>query len=57
MSAGATVAAGAPEVPVGFTLGDFVSYPFTITSSSSIASINSADTHVLTASKVAPYLF
>jgi len=42
MTAGATVAAGVPEVPVGFTLGDFVSYPFTITSSSSIASINSA---------------
>ena len=57
MAAGATVAAGAPEVPIGFTLGDFVSYPFTITSSSSIASINSADTHILTASKVAPYLF
>ena len=57
MTAGAIVAAGDPEVPVGFTLGDFVSYPFTITSSSSIASINSADTHVLTASKVAPYLF
>ena len=57
MTAGATIAAGAPEVAVGFTLGDFVSYPFTITSSSSIASINSADTHILTASKVAPYLF
>jgi hypothetical protein len=57
MTAGATVAAGAPEVAVGFTLGDFVSYPFTVTSSSSIASINSADTHILTASKVAPYLF
>ena len=57
MTAVATIAAGVPEVPVGFTLGDFVSYPFTITSSSSIASINSADTHILTASKVAPYLF
>ena len=57
MTAGATIAAGLPEVPLGFTLGDFVSYPFTITSSSSIASINSADMHVLTASKVAPYLF
>lgn len=57
MTAAATIAAGAPEITVGFTLGDFVSYPFTITSSSSIASINSADTHILTASKVAPYLF
>ena len=57
MTAGATIAVGTPDVAVGFTLGDFVSYPFTITSSSSIASINSADTHVLTASKVAPYLF
>ena len=57
MAAGATIAAGTPEVAVGFTLGDFVSYPFTITSSSTIASINSADTHILTASKVAPYLF
>jgi len=57
MTAVATIAAGVPEVPVGFTLGDFVSYPFTITSSSSITSINSADMHVLTASKVAPYLF
>ena len=57
MTASATIAAGVPEVPIGFTLGDFVSYPFTITSSSNIASINSADTHVLTASKIAPYLF
>ena len=57
MTAGATIVAGIPEVAVGFTLGDFVSYPFTITSSSSIASINSADMHILTASKVAPYLF
>ena len=57
MTAGATIDAGTPDVAIGFTLGDFVSYPFTITSSSNITSINSADTHILTASKVAPYLF
>ena len=57
MTSGATVSAGIPAVPVGFTLGDFVSYPFTVTSLSSIASINATDTHVQTASKVAPYLF
>jgi type II secretory pathway pseudopilin PulG len=57
MTSGATVSAGVPAVPVGYTLGDFVSYPFTITSTSTIASINAADTHVQTASKIAPYLF
>lgn len=57
MTSGATISAGVPTVPIGFTLGDFVSYPFTVTSTSSIASINAADTHVQTASKIAPYLF
>ena len=53
----ATISVGTPEVPVGFSLGDFVRYPFTITGSSSIASINASDTHVQKASKIAPYLF
>ena len=53
----ATISVGNPEVPIGFSLGDFVRYPFTITGSSSIASINASDTHVQTASKIAPYLF
>jgi len=57
IASSATISAGVPEVPIGFTLGDFVSYPFTVTSSSTIASINAADTHVQTANKIAPYLF
>ena len=57
ITSSATISAGVPEVPVGFTLGDFVSYPFTVISSSAIASINAADTHVQTANKIAPYLF
>ncbi|MGB5438344.1 MAG: PilX N-terminal domain-containing pilus assembly protein [Gammaproteobacteria bacterium] len=57
ITSAATIAAGTPEVAVGFSLGEFVSYPFTITSSSAIASINASDTHVQTASKIAPYLF
>ena len=57
ITSGATISAGTPEVAIGFSLGEFVSYPFTITSSSSIASINASDTHVQTASKIAPYLF
>ena len=57
ITSGASISAGTPEVAIGFSLGEFVSYPFTITSSSSIASINASDTHVQTASKIAPYLF
>lgn len=57
IASSAIISAGIPQVPIGFTLGDFVSYPFTVTSSSSIASINATDTHVQTANKVAPYLF
>ena len=54
---GASISVGTPEVPIGYSLGDFVRYPFTVTGSSSIASINASDTHVQTASKIAPFLF
>ena len=57
LTSGASITVGTPEVPVGYSLGDFVRYPFTVTGSSSIASINASDTHVQTASKIAPYLF
>ncbi len=57
ITSGATISAGTPDVALGYSLGEFVSYPFTITSSSAIASINASDTHVQTASKIAPYLF
>lgn len=57
ITSSATIQAGTPEIPIGFTLGDFVSYPFTINSSSTIATINASDTHVQTASRIAPYLF
>ncbi len=53
----ATIQVETPEIPIGFTLGDFVSYPFTINSTSTIATINASDTHVQTATRVAPYLF
>ncbi|MGB5605560.1 MAG: PilX N-terminal domain-containing pilus assembly protein [Gammaproteobacteria bacterium] len=57
ITSSASVTAGTATIPVGYTLGDFVSYPFTINSSASIASINASDTHIQTASKIAPYLF
>ncbi len=57
ITSSATIQAGTPEVPIGFTLGDFVSYPFTINSTSTIATINASDTHVQTATRIAPYLF
>jgi len=57
MTSSASVAAGSPQVPIGYTLGEFVSYPFTINSTASIASINASDAHIQTASKIAPYLF
>ena len=57
IASSATIQAGTPEIPIGFTLGDFVSYPFTIDSTSTIATINASDRHVQTASRVAPYLF
>jgi hypothetical protein len=57
MVSDATISSGVPEVPVGYSLGEYMSYPFTITSSSTIASINATDTHVQTASKIAPFLF
>ena len=57
LTSGASISVGTPEVPIGYSLGDFVRYPFTVTGSSSIASINANDTHIQTASKIAPYLF
>jgi PilX N-terminal len=52
----ATIVVGTPNVPIGYSIGDFVNYPFTITSSGKIASINASATHTQTASKVAPFL-
>jgi len=56
ISSDAEISVGLPSVPIGYSIGEFVSYPFTITSDGAIASINAADTHVQTASKIAPYL-
>ena len=57
ISSMATISAGAPQVALNYSLGEFASYPFTITSTSAITSINASDTHVQTVSKIAPYLF
>ncbi len=57
ITSSATIQVEIPEIPIGFTLGDFVSYPFTINSTSTIATINASDTHVQTATRIAPYLF
>lgn len=56
VSSTAEIAVGTPVVPIGYTIGEFVTYPFTITGDGAIASINAADTHVQTASKIAPLL-
>ena len=56
VSSDAEIQVGAPTVPIGYSIGEFVSYPFTITGDGAIASINASDTHVQTASKIAPYL-
>lgn len=56
ISSDATISVGAPSVPIGYSIGQFVTYPFTITGNGAIASINAADTHIQTASKIAPYL-
>jgi hypothetical protein len=52
----AEIQVGAPTVPVGYSIGEFVTYPFTIISDGTIASINAADRHTQTATKIAPYL-
>ncbi len=52
----AEIQVGTPTVPVGYSIGEFVSYPFTILSDGAIASINAADRHTQTATKIAPYL-
>jgi Tfp pilus assembly protein PilX len=53
----ATMTVGTPTIPIGgYSIEDFRSYPFTITSSGEIASINASATHTQTASKIAPYL-
>jgi len=52
----AEIQVGAPTVPIGYSIGEFVSYPFTITGDGAIASISASDTHIQTASKIAPYL-
>jgi Tfp pilus assembly protein PilX len=56
VASNAEISVGAPTVPIGYSIGEFVTYPFTITGDGAIASINAADTHVQTASKIAPYL-
>lgn len=56
VSSSATIAVGTPTIPIGYSIGEFVTYPFTITASGAIASINASDTHIQTASKIAPYL-
>lgn len=56
VSSKAEIKVGAPTVPVGYSIGEFVSYPFTITSDGTIASINATDRHIQTATKIAPYL-
>lgn len=57
ISSNAAISAGTPEIAIGYSLGEFMNYPFTITATSAIASINASDRHVQTASKIAPYLF
>jgi hypothetical protein len=52
----ATIVVGTPNVPIGYSIGDFVNFPFTITSSGEITSINASATHTQTASKIAPFL-
>lgn len=56
VSSTAQISVGAPTVPIGYSIGDFVTYPFTIIADGTVASINAADRHVQTASKIAPYL-
>ena len=52
----ATITVETPTIPIGYSIGDFVNYPFTIISSGEIASINALATHTQTASKIAPFL-
>jgi hypothetical protein len=54
VSSSATISVGTPAVPNGYTIGEFVTYPFTITADAAIPSINAADRHILTAEKIAP---
>lgn len=56
VNSSAEIQVGTPTIPVGYSIGEFVTYPFTITADGAIASINAADRHVQTASKIAPYL-
>jgi hypothetical protein len=52
----ANITVGTPTIPIGYSIGEFVNYPFTIVSTGGIAPINAATTHTQTASKVAPFL-
>jgi Tfp pilus assembly protein PilX len=57
ITSNATMRVGTPTIPIGgYSIEDFRSYPFTITSSGEIASINASATHTQTASKIAPFL-
>jgi hypothetical protein len=56
IASSATITVEEPSVPIGYSIGDFVNYPFTIIGSGQIASINAAAAHTQTASKIAPYL-
>lgn len=56
VSSDASIAVGTPTIPIGYSIGEFVTYPFTITADGAIAAMNAADTHVLTATKIAPLL-
>ena len=56
VSSSAEIQVGAPTVPVGYSIGEFLSYPFTIISDGTIASINAAAKHTQTATKIGPDL-
>jgi len=56
VTSNAEISVGTPTVPIGYSIGEFVTYPFTIIGDGAIATINAADRHIQTASKIAPYL-
>jgi len=57
LTSSSTIVSGTPSIPVGFTIGDFIDYPFTITGTGNVASINASDTHIQTATRTAPYFY
>lgn len=56
VTSSATVSQGGPAMAVGFSVGEYAAYPFTITGTGQIESIGAESVHVQTVQRIGPKL-